>query len=245
MRNYLTQSLAAVTLQFSVEVHPAEVVSHTHPELNEGGEIVYHVVEGDITKLTIKFEDKLGNICQGNTNLGVINRVMPKEVEVGNPYNGGSLERAFGKLNSHNLFSNMCPGVDYQTPIWVDRAGIKDTIAEIQETNDERGQIASRGHRELANGEVRGDGPPTTLSGTGIDRMAFLQANLTRDNTKFVNRAIVGARDIFQVDQGVGIGSKNAFFNRHKISATRFIPLKKVKKGKGKVGPPSLVLHGP
>jgi hypothetical protein len=43
------------------------------------------------------------------------------------------------------------------------------------------------------------DGPPTTLSGTGIDRMAFLQANITRDNTEFVNGAIIGDRYIFQV----------------------------------------------
>jgi hypothetical protein len=42
-------------------------------------------------------------------------------------------------------------------------------------------------------------GPPTTFSGTGVDRMAFLQANITRDNTEFVNGATIGNRCIFQV----------------------------------------------
>lgn len=43
------------------------------------------------------------------------------------------------------------------------------------------------------------DGPPTTLSPTGVDRVAFLQGNLTRDATYFVNGSPVGARDIFVV----------------------------------------------
>ncbi|CAN6854993.1 unnamed protein product [Brassica oleracea] len=66
------------------------------------------------------------------------------------------------------------PGVEEVPPIWVDRAG-----------------------RLLPSGGISADGPPTTLSGTGIDRMAFLQAN----NTKFVNGAVVGERNVFQVDQ--------------------------------------------
>lgn len=39
------------------------------------------VVEGDITKLDIQFQDKLGNICEGNTQLGVIRRELPKQVK--------------------------------------------------------------------------------------------------------------------------------------------------------------------
>ncbi|CAF1717029.1 unnamed protein product, partial [Brassica napus] len=66
------------------------------------------------------------------------------------------------------------PGVEEVPPIWVDRAG-----------------------RLLPSGGISADGPPTTLSGTGIDRMAFLHAN----NTKFVNGAVVGERNVFQVDQ--------------------------------------------
>lgn len=43
------------------------------------------------------------------------------------------------------------------------------------------------------------EGPATTYSGTGIDHVASIQANITRDNTRFVNGAIVGQRTVFQV----------------------------------------------
>lgn len=66
-------------------------------------------------------------------------------------------------------------------------------------TRDENSQICTNGQRVLPNGGISGDGPPTTLSGTGIDHMAFLQANITRDNTRFVNGAVVGVRNVFQV----------------------------------------------
>lgn len=68
-------------------------------------------------------------------------------------------------------------------------------------TRDESSNICPAGQRVLPSGGVSADGPPTTLSGTGIDRMAFLQANITRDNTKFVNGAIVGERNVFQVSK--------------------------------------------
>ena len=66
-------------------------------------------------------------------------------------------------------------------------------------TRDESSHISANGQRVLPSGGVSADGPPTTLSGTGIDRMAFLQANITRDNTRFLNGAIVGDRNVFQV----------------------------------------------
>lgn len=66
-------------------------------------------------------------------------------------------------------------------------------------TRDESSHISPNGQRVLPSGGISADGPPTTLSGTGIDRMAFAQANITRDNTKFVNGAIVGERNVFQV----------------------------------------------
>lgn len=66
-------------------------------------------------------------------------------------------------------------------------------------TRDESSHICPNGQRVLPSGGISADGPPTTLSGTGIDRMAFLQANITRDNTKFLNGAIVGSRNVFQV----------------------------------------------
>lgn len=67
-------------------------------------------------------------------------------------------------------------------------------------TRDESSHISPTGQRVLPSGGISADGPPTTLSGIGIDRMAFAQANITRDNTKFVNGAIVGERNVFQVN---------------------------------------------
>lgn len=72
-------------------------------------------------------------------------------------------------------------------------------VMEEVTTRDESSHISPNGQRVLPSGGISADGPPTTLSGTGIDRMAFLQANITRDNTKYVNGAIVGRRNVFQV----------------------------------------------
>ncbi|KAK4440894.1 protein TOC75-3, chloroplastic [Sesamum alatum] len=151
------------------------------------------------------------------------------------------------------------PGIEEVPPVWVDRAGVKANITEkftrqskftyglvMEEITmrDEGGRIAANAQRVLPSGGVSADGPPTTLSGTGVDRIAFLQANITRDNTKFLNGAIVGERNVFQLDQGLGIGSKFPFFNRHQLSVTRFLQLKQVEEGAGKPPPPVLVLHG-
>lgn len=46
------------------------------------------------------------------------------------------------------------------------------------------------------------------------------------------------------MDQGLGIGSKFPFFNRHQLTLTRFIQLQQVEEGAGKAPPPVLVLHG-
>ncbi|XP_074378129.1 protein TOC75-3, chloroplastic-like [Apium graveolens] len=105
-------------------------------------------------------------------------------------------------------------------------------------TRDESSNICPAGQRVLPSGGVSADGPPTTLSGTGIDRMAFLQANITRDNTKFVNGAIVGERNVFQLDQGLFIGSKFPFFNHHRLTWTKFLQLKTVEEGAGNPPPP-------
>lgn len=66
-------------------------------------------------------------------------------------------------------------------------------------TRDESSHICAQGQRVLPSGGISTDGPETTLSGTGVDRMVFAQANITRDNTRFVNGAIVGERNVFQV----------------------------------------------
>ncbi|KAJ9146691.1 hypothetical protein P3X46_028926 [Hevea brasiliensis] len=345
-------------------------------------EVVCEVVEGDITQLVIQFQDKLGNVVEGNTQLSVVKRELPKQLRQGQVFNIEAGKQALRNINSLALFSNIevnprpdekneggiiveiklkelepksaevstewsivpgrggrptlasfqpggtvsfehrnikglnrsilgsittsnfffpqddlafkleyvhpyldgvynpsnrtlrasCfnsrklspvftggPGVDEVPPIWVDRAGLKANITEnftrqskftygivMEEitTRDESSHISANGQRVLPSGGISADGPPTTLSGTGIDRMTFLQANITRDNTKFVNGAVVGERNVFQVDQGLGIGSKFPFFNRHQLTITRFIQLKRVEEGPGKSPPPVLVLHG-
>ncbi|OAY61182.1 protein TOC75-3, chloroplastic [Manihot esculenta] len=345
-------------------------------------EVVCEVVEGDITQLVIQFQDKLGNVVEGNTQLAVVRRELPKQLRKGQVFNIEAGKQALRNINSLALFSNIevnprpdekneggiiveiklkelepksaevstewsivpgrggrptlasfqpggtvsfehrnikglnrsilgsittsnfflpqddlafkleyvhpyldgvynprnrtlrasCfnsrklspvftggPGVDEVPPIWVDRAGLKANITEnftrqskftygivMEEitTRDESSHISANGQRVLPSGGISADGPPTTLSGTGIDRMTFLQANITRDNTKFINGAVVGERNVFQVDQGLGIGSKFPFFNRHQLTITRFIQLKKVEEGAGKSPPPVLVLHG-
>ncbi|CBI16091.3 unnamed protein product, partial [Vitis vinifera] len=345
-------------------------------------EVVCEVVEGDITQLVIQFQDKLGNVVEGNTQFPVVRRELPKQLRQGHVFNIEAGKQALRNINSLALFSNIevnprpdekneggiiveiklkeleqktaevssewsivpgrggrptlasiqpggtvsfehrnikglnrsilgsvttsnflnpqddlafkleyvhpyldgvynarnrtlrasCfnsrklspvftggPGVDEVPPIWVDRAGIKANITEnftrqskftyglvMEEitTRDESSHISPNGQRVLPSGGISADGPPTTLSGTGIDRMAFAQANITRDNTKFVNGAIVGERNVFQVDQGLGVGSNFPFFNRHQLTLTRFIQLKQVEEGAGKPPPPVLVLHG-
>lgn len=345
-------------------------------------EVVCEVAEGDITQLVVQFLDKMGNECEGSTQLGVVTREIPNELKPGNVFNVEAGKQALRSINSLALFSNIevnprpdekkeggivveiklkeveqksaevstewsivpASGHNHPTlasiqpggavsfehrnikglnrslvgsvttsnflnpqndlsfqleyvhpyldgirdpqnrtfrtscfnvrksspvftggpevevpPIWVDRSGIKANITEnftrqskftygivMEEitTRDENSRISPNGQRVLPSGGIIANGPPTTLSGSGIDRLAFAQANITRDNTKFINGAIVGERNVFQLDQGLGIGSKFPFFNRHQLTLTRFIPLKQVEVGAGKLPPPVLVLHG-
>lgn len=72
-------------------------------------------------------------------------------------------------------------------------------VLEEVTTRDETSSICVNGARTLPSGVLSMDGPPTTHSDTGIDRVAFLQANLTHDNTRFVNGTPIGERHIFQV----------------------------------------------
>ena len=64
---------------------------------------------------------------------------------------------------------------------------------------DDSGQVCPNATRQLPSGMLAPNGPPTTLSPKGVDRLGFLQGNLTRDATYFVNGSPVGARDIFVV----------------------------------------------
>ena len=49
-------------------------------------ELVCEVDEGDITQVVVQFQDKLGNLCEGNTQDGVIKRRVPKQVSVARDY---------------------------------------------------------------------------------------------------------------------------------------------------------------
>lgn len=122
--------------------------------------------------------------------------------------------------------------------VWVDRAGVKVAVCQnftrqsrcslgavLEEitTRDDSGAICVAGAKQLMNGSLSIDGPRTTLSDSGTDRVMFLQGNVTRDTTKFVNGTQVGARDIFQVDQSLPRWLSSPVFNRSKIELTRFI----------------------
>ena len=119
-------------------------------------------------------------------------------------------------FNSRKLCGVFTPGPsgDEVPVVWVDRAGAKVAISEkysrsssgslglvAQEvsTLDENGALCPRGMRANAYGQYIADGPPTTLSGTGKDRMVYAQAALTRDTTYLVNGQQIGSRDIFTV----------------------------------------------
>lgn len=66
-------------------------------------------------------------------------------------------------------------------------------------TRDESGALTIQGSKQSSFGGMAADGPPTTMSDTGVDRLAFLQANVVRDATFYMNGTSVGARDLFQV----------------------------------------------
>ncbi|CAM0874462.1 unnamed protein product [Alopecurus aequalis] len=189
------------------------------------------------------------------------------KIEYKHPYLDGVEDRSRNRTFKTSCFNTRKlspvflagPNMDDAPPIWVDRVGIKANITEnltkqstftyglvMEETTtrDESNDVCTHGLRTTATGALGMDGPPTTFSGTGVDRMAFLQANLTRDNTEFVNGATIGDRCIFQLDQGLGIGSKNPFFNRHQLTVTKFVNLNKQKNGAGKPPPAVLVAHG-
>ncbi|BDA41547.1 Protein TOC75, chloroplastic [Coccomyxa sp. Obi] len=162
-------------------------------------------------------------------------------------------------FNARKLSGVFTPGPNGEDvpPVFIDRAGAKVGLIEQHSRNskaslsvvmeqvtarDDSGQICSHATRQLPTGMLAADGPPTTLSPTGVDRLAFLQANLTRDATYFVNGSPVGARDMFVVEQGLGIGSGKPFFNRHTASMTRFLKLRDPP-ASSSAPPTMLVLH--
>lgn len=94
--------------------------------------------------------------------------------------------------------------------VWVDRTGAKvgfyesrsrsskanyGLVVEEVTTRDEQGAVVTQGTKATPTGAAAPDGPPTTHSKKGKDRVAFLQANVTRDATHYVNGTPIGARD--------------------------------------------------
>ena len=141
--------------------------------------------------------------------------------------------------------------------VWVDRAGIKasftqkfsrqtrctsSAVLEEVTTRDESGAICANGSKQIADGSVTMDGPPTTHSGSGCDKVVCFQGNLTRDTTTFVKNTSVGSRDIMQVEQSIGIGAAFPVYNRCVFETSRFLQLFPARK-KVDYPPPVLVLH--
>uniref|UniRef100_A0A453HPB7 Uncharacterized protein n=1 Tax=Aegilops tauschii subsp. strangulata TaxID=200361 RepID=A0A453HPB7_AEGTS len=279
----------------------------------DAGEVLCEVVEGEVTGVEYQFQDKLGNVVEGNTQLPVIDRELPQQLRPGHIFNIGAGKQALKNINALGLFSNIeasiqpgggvtfehrnicglnrslagsfsssnllnpqddvsfkleythpyLDGVEDRSRNRIFKASCFNTkklspvfnltkqskftyglVLEEITTRDESNDVCTHGLRTKATGALGMDGPPTTFSGTGVDRMAFLHANVTRDNTEFVNGETIGDRCIFQVDQGLGIGSRNPFFNRHQLTVTKFVNLNKQEKGAGKPPPAVLVAHG-
>lgn len=98
--------------------------------------------------------------------------------------------------------------------VWVDRLGGKlgfhethtrnskatyGVVLEEVTTRDEQGTVVAQGKKMTPSGAMAADGPPTTHSTKGKDRIAFLQGNVTRDATYYINGTPIGSRDQFTV----------------------------------------------
>ena len=70
--------------------------------------------------------------------------------------------------------------------------------------------------------------------------MLQVQSNNTRDTTKFVNGTQVGARDIVQFDQSLGLSGDFPVFNRFTAELTRFVQL--APKSTQSVSPPPVLV---
>jgi hypothetical protein len=88
-------------------------------------------------------------------------------------------------------------------------------------------------------GKTRSNAPPTTISNSGSDSVVSVQGDIVVDDTTFKRGCLIGARDIFTVNQGIGF----SFFNCFTASMTRFTPIPLPQSLERKL-PLSLVLHG-
>ncbi|KAL8503199.1 hypothetical protein ACS0TY_022086 [Phlomoides rotata] len=62
----------------------AQVVNFGNLNTNE---MACEVVEGDITQVVIQFQDKPGNVCEGNTQYPVVRSEFPKKLRQGQVFN--------------------------------------------------------------------------------------------------------------------------------------------------------------
>ena len=150
---------------------------------------------------------------------------------------------AFAAFNSRKLspvFAAVPGSGEEVPPVMLERLGGKLSWSESYSRNsrgslglvvervaavDENGALAPRGTKQLATGALAPAGPPTTLSDTGRDFVAYLQGSLVRDATWDCAGQTIGPRDSAVVDQGLGVGSGSPIFNRATLSVTRHIRL--------------------
>mmetsp|Transcript_503 Transcript_503/g.1644 ORF Transcript_503/g.1644 Transcript_503/m.1644 type:complete len:782 (-) Transcript_503:148-2493(-) len=179
-----------------------------------------------------------GNVLQPQEDLGF-------KLELSNPWYRGraNVTAKLSAFNSRKLSPVFTggPTADEVPPIWMDRAGVRlshqcqlnrqssvtySLVAQEVSARDESGAKVPCGQRTTATGAVHTDGPPTTHSGRGVDHLVTAQMNLNRDGTRFKNGTLVGGREIFTMDQSVGLGTGTPVFNKASLQMTRFNALK-------------------
>eukprot|EP00747_Dinoflagellata_sp_TGD_P153566 gnl/TRDRNA2_/TRDRNA2_177408_c0_seq2.p1 gnl/TRDRNA2_/TRDRNA2_177408_c0~~gnl/TRDRNA2_/TRDRNA2_177408_c0_seq2.p1 ORF type:complete len:657 (-),score=-24.94 gnl/TRDRNA2_/TRDRNA2_177408_c0_seq2:482-2452(-) len=131
-------------------------------------------------------------------------------------------------------------------PIWNNRVGMKASLRESYSQNskaswsviaesisclDESGTLCTMVTDKYPGKELNRNtetGLPTTLSGSGHDRIVSLRSDVVRDTTYIDNRALLGGIDVCTFDLGLGIHTNFQLFYRYSNSITRFIPIAKV-----------------
>lgn len=132
--------------------------------------------------------------------------------------------------------------------IWIDRAGIKASIIEKLSGQSKLAygvvieEVATRDSIGAICKSKGSSGFSSSLKSSGIEHIAFLQMKITRSNLKSGETGLLGARDLFQLDQGVGLGTRAPMFNRHLLAMTRYIPLQRKAEQKDEI-PFVVVLH--
>jgi len=156
---------------------------------------------------------------------------------------------AFNKKDSSSVFISK-PDVE-SDPVFIDRTGIKASLKEsyshrskgsLSMTIESVSCVDSEGNLcayPKSPGKTLSNAPPTTISNSGSDSVVSVQGDIVVDDTTFKRGCLIGARDIFTVNQGIGF----SFFNCFTASMTRFTPIPMPQNLKRKL-PISLVLHG-